>query len=126
MKKMLSTLLLGIIILGVTVAPALAENFYYRLYNPKLNQTDNKAELIYFKVSDNEFKAGLGSRIIGACIITGDIENFGNTSKLWKGKCVDINNGDEYRWSEVIPNTFGSEFKSLVQEMLEKGLKYRP
>lgn len=126
MKRILSTLLLGINILGLTIAPVLAENHYYRLYNPQLNQTDNKAEMIYFKVSDNEYKVGLGSKVIGACIITGDIENFGNISKLWKGKCIDINNGNEYRWSEVIPNTFGPEFTSLVKEMSEKGLKYSP
>lgn len=126
MKKMLFTLLLGINFFGVTVVPALADNYYYRLYNPTLNKIDNKAEMVYYRVSDTGFKAGLGSKIIGNCIITGDIENFGDTSKLWKGQCVDIDNGNVYKWSEVIPNTFGDEFVSLVQELAEKGLKYKP
>lgn len=39
MKRFLSALLFISTILGVSLTPALAENFTYKVYNPKTNKT---------------------------------------------------------------------------------------
>ena len=122
MKKILFVLMLSIFITLATVKSASALNFYYRIYNPNINQTDNKAELIYIKVTSNEYQIGFGSKF-GACVMT----EMTKANNLWKGSCADVNNGQVYKWSEVMLNNLDREVESLVKELSEQGLKpYQP
>lgn len=111
MKKFLSILLFGIIAIISTISPIFAENYYYKLYNPKTKESF-PAEMITISTSNDTYIIGLSKAMIMCEITTvGHKEN-----NLLSGKCIDIKNSQIYYWKEFQPNTFYPELKSIIEE----------
>lgn len=121
MKKLLSVLFLGIAILTYTVAPVFAENYRYKLYDPKTNKSE-PAEIITLSSRGNCYVLGFKSPNI-ACMID-SVENKENG--MVGGKGVGFSIGDHnariFYWKEYQPNTFNMELKSIIKEREEQGL----
>ena len=121
MKKFLLILLFGIAVLLYTTAPVFAENYKYKLYDPKTNKSDSAVIITVGYNGKNSYTLGLAKQN-GACIID-SIENKENG--LVGGKCVgftEANNGRTYFWKEYQPNTFNIELKSIVKEREKEGM----
>lgn len=130
MKKNLLALLLGFGILLTTVSAALAENYTYKVYNPKIN----KAYTAVFgtvSLSDTEFLWAFftpGGEPL--CIIP--LYNASkNAQGLVGGKCSTIEDftasmqggqpKNELSWRELNPNTLYREAESIKRERAAQG-----
>ncbi len=121
MKKLLSVLFFGVAVLAYTTTPVFAENYKYKLYDPKTNKSESAVIITVGYGGENSYTIGLAKQN-GACIID-SIENKGNG--LVGGKCVgftDVNNGHIYSWKEYQPNTFNIELKSIIKEREKEGM----
>lgn len=121
MKKSLSILFFGIAVLAYTISPVFAENYRYKLYDPKANKSDSAVMITVACGGENSYTLGLAKQN-GVCIIN-SIENKENG--LVGGKCVGftgVNNGHIYSWKEYQPNTFNIELKSIIKEREKEGM----
>lgn len=124
MKKILLTILLvGTMLMSVWSNTALAENFTYKVYNPKENKSVT-AELGTLRVSDNKYMLGFFVKGQPHCIVNMNTEK---KDGLICGKCAEYNssityvNGKsnsviEFPWREISKNTFFPEVDSIVKE----------
>ena len=121
MKKLLLILFLGIAFTVYTVAPVFAENYRYKLYDPKTNKSE-PAEMFTISSRGNCYVLGFKSPNI-ACMID-SVENKENG--LVGGKCAGFTIGDHnariFYWKEYKQNTFNIEVKSIIKEREEQGL----
>lgn len=121
MKILLFVLLFISVILTYSIAPVFAENYKYKLYDPKTNKSESAVMITVGYGGENSYTIGLAKQN-GACIID-SIENKGNG--LVGGKCVgftEVNNGYIYSWKEYQPNTFNIELKSIIKEREKEGM----
>lgn len=117
MSKIKTLLFLSFIIafLLKTTTPAIAENYTYKLYNPKTKESF-PSEIITIRTEDTFF-IGL-SKALTICKITtvGRKENG-----LLGGNCSNIHTAQTYYWKEYKPNTFKTEVNSIIEEMKAQG-----
>lgn len=121
MKKLLLVLFFGIAVLAYTISPVFAENYRYKLYDPKTNRSDSAVIITVGYGGENSYTLGLLAKQ-NYCIIN-SIENKGNG--FVGGKCVgftEVNNGHIYSWKEYQPNTFNIELKSIIKEREKEGM----
>jgi len=136
MKKMLSTLLFTGVLLGATLAPALAEVASYKVYDPKTNKayagvlntvgigsndtyvygfvgkSDSYPLCAITSLNDTNVKNGL---VGGQCI------DFIAISKAAQGVRVDFNNYI-LGWRELKPNTLNKEVREIRSERAQDGM----
>lgn len=117
MKKMLSTLLLGGVVLGATLTPALAEN--YKLYDP-VNNKSYTAQLMPFLLTDHTYIIGLKTSQI-ECAILGDTNT--NANGLVGGNCY-FGSNRVYNWRELTSGSYNSELSSIITQRKKQGLYY--
>lgn len=117
MRNLLSIILLCIVTLINVTTQAFAENYNYKLYNPKTHEAF-PTEMITMGTGD-EYIIGL-SKALTICEITTVGVKEGS---LLGGTCTDINNHQTYSWKEYRPNTFNIEVKSIIEEMEAQGKK---
>lgn len=124
MKKMLSTLLLIGTLLGATLAPALAENPKYRLYNPQTKKT-TYAPMITMGGNDTEYYIALLDRDLDApCVVDNSSINR-NSQGLLGGKCISMlkaNLGTTYSWRELSTGSYYSELHAIENERKQQGM----
>lgn len=130
MKKTLLTIsLVGIMIMSIWSNMAFAENFTYKVYNPKINKSAI-AELGTLRVSDNKYILGFFVNGKPYCIVNMNTEKMDG---LICGKCSEFNssvtyaNGGsnsviEFSWRELSKNTFFPEVDSIVKERAEDNM----
>ena len=123
MKKMLSALLLTGALLGVTLAPALAENYKYRLYNTQ-TKTTTYAPMITMGSNDTEYyMAFLDTSLDAPCVIDNSSLNK-NSQGLVGGKCISMlkaNLGTAYAWRELSAGNYYDEHRSITNERRQQG-----
>ena len=113
MKKILLTILLvGTMLMSVWSNMAFAENFTYKVYNPKENKSVT-AELGTLRVSDNKYMLGFFVKGQPYCIVNMNTEK---KDGLICGKCAENNSVIEFPWRELSKNTFFPEVDSIVKE----------
>lgn len=124
MKKMLSVLLLGGALLSATLAPALAENYKYRLYNTQ-TKTTIYAPMITMGGSDTEYYiAFLDTSIDAPCVIDDSSLNK-NSQGLMGGNCISMlrtNLGTVYAWRELSAGNYYAELRSITNERRQQGM----
>lgn len=121
MKRFLSTLLFISTTLGVTLAPALAENFTYKLYDPKANKA-YPAQMLTLSLSNTTYILGLFSGK-NVCAINQKTINTNASNGLVGGDCMGIadSSGKNFNWREYSPNTFYTERQSIINERAQQG-----
>lgn len=133
MRKMLSVLLLTGTLLSSTLTPALAENFTYKVYDPRTNKTytaEIRPAVIGGKTYLTEFYTLQGKPL---CFFGSDTNK--NNQGLVGGECKDSSSMEKLLtgqrnitpytmgWREINKNTFYREIESLRQEMAEQGIQ---
>lgn len=135
MKKMLSTLLFGGAVLGATLMPALAENFTYKVYNPKTNKAYT-ATILTIRFPDdnsNTYVYGFMAQGQPLCatpsfqytdvkngLIGGQCVDFYALSRFMEGEKLDLSK-HELGWRELKPNTLQREVESIRRERAAQG-----
>ena len=132
MKRFLSALLFISTILGVSLTPALAENFTYKVYNPKTNKT-TIAVFGTVTITENQYLWGFYTKD-GQPLCVASLNTNKNPQGLIGGQCTDIGafirfmNGEnidfskyELGWRELSQDTFYSEMNSIRQERAAQG-----
>lgn len=123
MRKFLATILCIGTILGATLAPALAENFTYKLYDPKVNK-NYSAQVITLSISDTTYTLGLFAEQ-NVCAIIPTTMNTNPNTGLVGGDCVGVagteSGGKKFNWREYSPNTFYPEMQSIINERAQQG-----
>lgn len=123
MRKILSMFLFISTMFGTTLAPALAENFTYKLYDPKANK-NYSAQIITLSLSDTTYTLGLlaGQNV---CAILPRTLNTNPNTGLVGGDCVGVAGtaveGRTFNWREYSPNTFYPEMQSIIDERAKQG-----
>lgn len=132
MKKTLCTLLLGTTLL-TTVAPVFAENFTYKVYNPRTNKAYT-AILGTISITDYQYLWAFYTTN-GSPLCVAQIYNTNTKNGLVGGQCTDANtfirfiNGDkridpskyEMGWRELSKNTLYPEMNSIRRERASQG-----
>lgn len=133
MKKMLSILLFGGALLSTTLAPALAEVYSYKVYDPKTNKSytaeirpaiiGGKSYLTEFYTLQGKPLCFFGSKTNtnNQGLVGGECQDSSSMEKIIRGQ----QNIKPYTmgWREINKNTFYREIESLRQEMIEQGIK---
>jgi len=132
-KQLLSTLLLGTITLGM-VAPALAENFTYKVYNPKANKAytavlgtitvvDNKYIFAFLTKSGQPLCVMGGNTNIKNGLVGGQCSEFNAFGRLLNGENINLDRY-QYGWREYSTDTIEREMASIRKERAAQG-KYQ-
>lgn len=133
LKRLLSVLLLITALCLITTPAVLAENFTYKVYNPKTNKAYN-AVLGTVTITDTQYIWGFytqnGEPLCVASLITNK-----NSQGLVGSQCTDANafvrfmNGDrnidlskyELGWRELSTDTFYREMDAIRRERATQG-----
>ncbi len=131
MKKILSWILFSGILL-TTVVPAFAENFTYKIYNPRTNKTSTGV-FGTITITDNEYLWGFYTPN-GAPLCVAQIYNTNTKNGLVGGACTETNafirllNGEqvdltkyEMGWRELSQNTLYLEMNAIKRERASQG-----
>lgn len=118
MKKLLSLLTFCIVTIISTVSPVLAENYHYKLYNPKTKEVSSSI-MITISATDSTYVIGfLANGASGPCLVS-STDNKGNG--LLGGSCIIMEDNGTYSWKEYQPNSFNSELQSIILERSAQG-----
>lgn len=118
MKKILSNLFISIAVLTTTVSGAFAENFYYKIYNPKTKEVSSNIIMTVSSGSDKFYVVGFLTEKAPCLIFSTEKKESG----LLGGKCVVMGNEEDiYTWKEYKPNTFKPELTSIIKERSAEG-----
>ncbi len=122
MKKMLSILLLGGALLGATLAPALAENPRYRLYDPQTKKTIYAPMMTIGGSTENGYRIAFLDRARNMpCVVDSSYSNR-NSQGLLGGKCL-LMNGDRFiSWRELSAGSYYSEVRAVEIERKQEGM----
>lgn len=134
MKKMLSTLLLVGTLLSTTLMPAFAENFTYKVYNPRTNKShtaalftirfpdDNSNTFIYGFMSQGQplCVASIYNTNVKNGLVGGQCTDFYAFSRFMEGEKLDL---DKYvlGWRELSTDTLHREIESIRRERAAQG-----
>ena len=131
MKKILSILFLGVFLFTLSL-PALAENFTYKVYNPRTNKVYTGV-LGTISITDNEYIWGFYTKN-GIPLCVAQIYNTNKENGLVGGNGTDINafirflSGEkvdlsQYNigWRELSQNTLYAEMNSIRKERTSQG-----
>ena len=122
MNKFFKKILISAFVIFTTVNMTYAA--YYKLYDPKTNQTYRVNIMTLGGSNKNEFNfAFFGGGLPGFCSFDVPVESKKNG--LQEGKCLKIGNSTPLFWSEISPNTFYNEIQTIIEERKEEGLHYK-
>lgn len=122
MKKMLSTLLFTGVLLGATLAPALAENPRYRLYDPQTKKTTYAPMMTVGGSTEAGYHIAFLDRAKNTpCVVDNSSLNR-NAQGLLGGKCLLLYRDRLISWRELSAGSYYSEVRAIENERRQEGM----